>query len=163
MLLLPERAHAEQLMNSHFLAGMGCGDFTLLEQVTTSHVRGFLGRLESFRPALDALAGRIDGTGQPRVGTPRLPRTATSEAGCAREDQDRKSCMQRPSNSHHDHREHDPDRPRSKHLTQMRAQWRACLSPHTQPLRGLSADLRNAAHQRNGMVCSCSQDLAVGP
>ncbi len=62
MLLLPERAHAEQLMNSHFLAGMGCGDFTLLEQVTTSHVRGFLGRLETFRPALDALAGRIDGT-----------------------------------------------------------------------------------------------------
>lgn len=62
MLLLPERAHAEQLMNSHFLAGMGCGDFTLLEQVTTGRVRGFLDRLGDFRPALDALAGRIDGT-----------------------------------------------------------------------------------------------------
>lgn len=62
MLLLPERAHAEQLMNSHFLAGMGCGDFALLEQVTTGRVRGFLDRLDAFRPALDALAGRIDGT-----------------------------------------------------------------------------------------------------
>ncbi|NDC53736.1 MAG: teichoic acid biosynthesis protein [Planctomycetia bacterium] len=62
MLLLPERAHAEQLMNSHFLAGMRCGDFTLLEQVTPAHVRRFLERLDGFRPALDALAGRIDGT-----------------------------------------------------------------------------------------------------
>lgn len=62
MLLLPERAHAEQLMNSHFLAGMGCGDFTLLEQVTPEHVRRFLDRLAAFRPPLDALAGRIDGT-----------------------------------------------------------------------------------------------------
>jgi len=79
MLLLPERAHAEQLMNSHFLAGMGCGDFTLLEQVTTGCVRGFLDRLETFRPALDALAGRIDGTGdvvrviERRLATPRNP------------------------------------------------------------------------------------------
>ncbi|NBT13306.1 MAG: teichoic acid biosynthesis protein [Planctomycetia bacterium] len=62
MLLLPERAHAEQLMNSHFLAGMGCGDFTLLEEVTPDHVRGFLERLDVFRGPLDALAGRIDGT-----------------------------------------------------------------------------------------------------
>ena len=62
MLLLPERAHAEQLMNSHFLAGMGCGDFTLLEQVTTAHVRSFIDRLDDFRPRLDAVAGRIDGT-----------------------------------------------------------------------------------------------------
>lgn len=62
MLLLPERAHAEQLMNSHFLAGMGCGDFTLLEQVTSGHVRRFLDRLQGFRPALEAVAGRIDGT-----------------------------------------------------------------------------------------------------
>jgi len=62
MLLLPERAHAEQLMNSHFLAGMGCGDFALLEQVTPAIVRGFLDRLDTFRPALDALAGRFDGT-----------------------------------------------------------------------------------------------------
>jgi len=62
MLLLPERAHAEQLMNSHFLAGMGCGDFTLLEQVAPDLVRRFFDRLDDFRPALDALAGRIDGT-----------------------------------------------------------------------------------------------------
>ena len=62
MLLLPERAHAEQLMNSHFLAGMGCGDFTLLEQVTTAQVRGFIDRLDTFCPALAAVAGRLDGT-----------------------------------------------------------------------------------------------------
>jgi len=62
MLLLPERAHAEQLMNSHFLAGMSCGEFTLLEQVTPAFVRGFFERLDTFRPALDAVAGRIDGT-----------------------------------------------------------------------------------------------------
>jgi uncharacterized protein (TIGR00661 family) len=62
MLLLPERAHAEQLMNSHFLAGMGCGDFRLLEQVTTAHVRSFIDRLDTFHPALETVAGRIDGT-----------------------------------------------------------------------------------------------------
>jgi uncharacterized protein (TIGR00661 family) len=62
MLLLPERAHAEQLMNSHFLGGMGCGDFTLLEQVTTAQVRGFIERLDTFQPALATVAGRLDGT-----------------------------------------------------------------------------------------------------
>jgi uncharacterized protein (TIGR00661 family) len=77
MLLLPERAHAEQLMNSHFLAGMSCGEFTLLEQVTPALVRGFFDRLDTFRPALDAVAGRIDGTDhvvrviEHRLGDPR--------------------------------------------------------------------------------------------
>ena len=62
MLLLPERAHAEQLMNSHFLAAMGCGEFTLLEQFTPEILREFLGRLDGFRPALEGVAGRMDGT-----------------------------------------------------------------------------------------------------
>ena len=62
MLLLPERAHAEQLMNSHFLADMGCGDFTLLEQVTHDRVRKFLDGLERFSPALAGMAGQMDGT-----------------------------------------------------------------------------------------------------
>jgi uncharacterized protein (TIGR00661 family) len=62
MLVLPERAHAEQLMNSHFLAGMGCGDFALLEQVTRERVRGFFDGLDRFRPALDGVRGRMDGT-----------------------------------------------------------------------------------------------------
>lgn len=62
MLVLPERAHAEQLMNSHFLAGMGCGDFALLEQVTRERVRGFFGGLDRFHPALDGVRGRMDGT-----------------------------------------------------------------------------------------------------
>ncbi len=62
MLVLPERAHAEQLMNSHFLAGMGCGDFALLEQVTRERVRGFFGELDRLRPALEGVQGRMDGT-----------------------------------------------------------------------------------------------------
>jgi uncharacterized protein (TIGR00661 family) len=62
MLVLPEKAHSEQLMNSHFLAAMGCGEFELLEQVTPERVRGFLGRLDELAPALAALTGRMDGT-----------------------------------------------------------------------------------------------------
>lgn len=61
MLVLPERAHAEQLMNSHFLAGMGCGDFALLEQVTRERVRGFFDGIDRFQPALDGVRGRMDG------------------------------------------------------------------------------------------------------
>lgn len=62
MLVLPERSHAEQLMNSHFLVGMGCGDFTPLEQVSPEKLRGFLARLDEFRGPLAAHAGQIDGT-----------------------------------------------------------------------------------------------------
>ena len=62
MLVLPERAHSEQLMNSHFLASMGCGEFQLLEEITPARVRAFLDRLETFQPALAAVRGRMDGT-----------------------------------------------------------------------------------------------------
>jgi len=62
LLVLPERAHAEQLMNSHFLAAMGCGEFTLLEEVDRGRVREFLAGLARFAPAIDAVAGRMDGT-----------------------------------------------------------------------------------------------------
>jgi uncharacterized protein (TIGR00661 family) len=62
MLVLPERAHAEQLMNSHFLAGMGCGDFARLEQVSRERVRGFLDGIDRYRPALAGVQGRMDGT-----------------------------------------------------------------------------------------------------
>jgi uncharacterized protein (TIGR00661 family) len=62
LLVLPERAHAEQLMNSHFLAAMGCGAFTLLEEVDRGRVRAFLDELHRFTPALGAVAGRMDGT-----------------------------------------------------------------------------------------------------
>lgn len=62
LLVLPERAHAEQSMNAHFLRTMGCGDFCMLEEVGRDHVRGFLDGLDGFRPALDAVAGRLDGT-----------------------------------------------------------------------------------------------------
>ncbi|NBW86713.1 MAG: teichoic acid biosynthesis protein [Planctomycetia bacterium] len=62
LLVLPERAHAEQLMNSHFLAAMGCGEFCVLEEVTGDRVRSFLAEMSRLRPALAAVAGRMDGT-----------------------------------------------------------------------------------------------------
>jgi uncharacterized protein (TIGR00661 family) len=62
LLVLPERAHSEQLMNSSFLTTMGCGDFALLEEVTSGRVRDFLDGLGSYAPALASVAGRMDGT-----------------------------------------------------------------------------------------------------
>ncbi len=62
MLLLPEKAHAEQLMNSHFLSAMGCGDFVLLEEVGRDRVRSFVDEAGRYAPALAAVAGRMDGT-----------------------------------------------------------------------------------------------------
>ena len=62
MLVLPERAHAEQLMNSHFLKDMGCGSFSLLETVDEKVVRDFLDQLDRFRPALEQVQGQLDGT-----------------------------------------------------------------------------------------------------
>jgi len=62
LLALPERAHAEQMMNSYFLNAMGCGDFALLEEVTAVRVRTFLDGLGNYAPALAGVQGRIDGT-----------------------------------------------------------------------------------------------------
>ena len=62
LLVLPERAHAEQLMNAHFLAGMQCGEFVLLEDIAATHVREFVARLDRFGPALAEVRGRMDGT-----------------------------------------------------------------------------------------------------
>jgi uncharacterized protein (TIGR00661 family) len=62
LLVLPERAHAEQLMNSHFLAAMRCGDFALLEEVTRERVRTFLDGIPDFMPAVAGVRGRMDGT-----------------------------------------------------------------------------------------------------
>jgi len=62
LLVLPERAHGEQLMNAHFLASMGCGEFALLEEVDRDRVARFMGGLARFTPALAMLAGRMDGT-----------------------------------------------------------------------------------------------------
>ncbi|MFM7207628.1 MAG: glycosyltransferase family protein [Planctomycetaceae bacterium] len=62
LLVLPERAHSEQLMNSHFLRAMGCGEFCLLEEVERSRVREFLDGIERFAAPLAALRGRLDGT-----------------------------------------------------------------------------------------------------
>jgi uncharacterized protein (TIGR00661 family) len=62
LLVLPERAHAEQLMNAHFLDAMGCGGFTLLEEVDRGRVAEFVGGLDRFASALAAVTGRMDGT-----------------------------------------------------------------------------------------------------
>ena len=62
LLVLPERAHAEQLMNAHFLRSMGCGDFCLLEEVARDRVAQFLGTVADYLPALHSLTGRLDGT-----------------------------------------------------------------------------------------------------
>ncbi len=86
MLVLPERAHAEQLMNSHFLAGMGCGDFALLEQVTRERVRRFFDGLDRFRPALEGVQGRMDGTPDVvRVIEHRIAHPASDEFSAAAE------------------------------------------------------------------------------
>ena len=86
MLVLPERAHAEQLMNSHFLAGMGCGDFALLEQVSRERVRGFFDGIDRLRPALESVRGRMDGTPDVvRVIEHRLAHPAAAEFSAAAE------------------------------------------------------------------------------
>ena len=82
LLVLPERAHSEQLMNSSFLAAMGCGDYALLEEVTGARVRGFLDGLGSYSPALASVTGRMDGTPDVlRVITHRLA-SGADEATC---------------------------------------------------------------------------------
>jgi uncharacterized protein (TIGR00661 family) len=59
---LPEESHHEQLINAHFLAEMGAGDFQTLEAVQPSHLTRFLHRLDEFRDRLQTFIGRIDGT-----------------------------------------------------------------------------------------------------
>ncbi|MFM7243544.1 MAG: glycosyltransferase family protein [Planctomycetaceae bacterium] len=61
LLVLPERAHAEQTMNAHFLAAEGCGTFAPLESVTAATIRGFLDDLDRFAGPLAERRGRMDG------------------------------------------------------------------------------------------------------
>lgn len=62
LLVLPENAHAEQMMNSHFLADSGCGTFTPLEEIERDTVAAFVGALDRWTPAAAAHAGLMDGT-----------------------------------------------------------------------------------------------------
>jgi uncharacterized protein (TIGR00661 family) len=62
LLVLPERAHAEQMMNAHFLRTMGCGDFEAVEQVGRERIRAFLAVRERFTAGLAGVAGHMDGT-----------------------------------------------------------------------------------------------------
>ena len=61
LLVLPERAHAEQTMNAHFLHAEGCGTFTSLETVEVGTIREFLGATDRFAVALAERRGRMDG------------------------------------------------------------------------------------------------------
>lgn len=62
LLVLPEGAHAEQSMNAHFLAAMGCGEFAPLEEASRERIAAFVDRMDGYRPALVRVAGRLDGT-----------------------------------------------------------------------------------------------------
>ncbi|MFM7108111.1 MAG: glycosyltransferase family protein [Planctomycetaceae bacterium] len=62
MLLLPERAHVEQSINSHFLVAMGAGEFCHPERVSAARIREFVARLDRYSTAADAHRGRMDGT-----------------------------------------------------------------------------------------------------
>ena len=62
LLVLPERAHSEQLMNAHFLSTMGCGTFGLLEEVDRARVQAFVADLGRFAGPLAQVCGRMDGT-----------------------------------------------------------------------------------------------------
>lgn len=62
LMVLPEQAHGEQLMNSYFLRSMGCGDFMHLEEITTERIRLFLDQLDRYATPLANLMGTMDGT-----------------------------------------------------------------------------------------------------
>ncbi|MEO1993372.1 MAG: glycosyltransferase family protein [Pirellulales bacterium] len=62
IMVLPERAHAEQMMNSHFLSSMGCGKFMPVEELTCEHIQDFLSSYNQFKQALAPIVGRLDGT-----------------------------------------------------------------------------------------------------
>jgi uncharacterized protein (TIGR00661 family) len=61
LLVLPERAHAEQTINAHFLTAEGCGEFLPLERVDAAAIRGFLDRRERFAAPLATRQGGMDG------------------------------------------------------------------------------------------------------
>lgn len=62
MLVLPERAHVEQLINSRFLARMGGGEFCPLEELSGEGVRAFVADLDRHAAAAASHRGTMDGT-----------------------------------------------------------------------------------------------------
>ena len=62
MLVLPEKAHVEQLINSRFLARMGGGEFRPLEELSREGVRDFVARLDEHAAAAAVHRGTMDGT-----------------------------------------------------------------------------------------------------
>jgi len=59
---IPEPNHHEQLINSHFIRHMGCGDFVTADRVTVADIRKFLARRDEFLDGLAPLKGTLDGT-----------------------------------------------------------------------------------------------------
>jgi uncharacterized protein (TIGR00661 family) len=64
VLALPEASHYEQLINSHFLRIMKCGDFKILERLKVKHILWFLDNLHQYHSGLSQTSLKLDGTPQ---------------------------------------------------------------------------------------------------
>lgn len=59
---MPEAAHHEQQINSHFLKRMGCGDFVTLERFRAERFLHFLENLDEYRRVILATVRQREGT-----------------------------------------------------------------------------------------------------
>lgn len=59
---MPESNHHEQLINSHFLAHMGCGNWVTLESLKTEDLHEFAKSCDSYRTRIAETCQNIDGT-----------------------------------------------------------------------------------------------------
>lgn len=62
VLAVPEKVHHEQMINSHFLKQMGCGDFVPIEELRLSHIENFLEKRETYEKSLEKTCQKLDGT-----------------------------------------------------------------------------------------------------
>ncbi len=61
---MPEAAHHEQQINSHFLKRIGCGDFVTLERFRAEQFQKFIENLDAYRRVIDATYRGREGTGE---------------------------------------------------------------------------------------------------
>lgn len=59
---MPEANHHEQLINSHFLAHMGCGNWVTLETLEARHLHEFVEHCDDYRERIAEICENIDGT-----------------------------------------------------------------------------------------------------
>lgn len=62
VLAIPESNHHEQLINSHFLRKMKCGDFVTIDQFQLSDLQNFLNHLPEYQQQIAETCQDIDGT-----------------------------------------------------------------------------------------------------